>query len=96
MVGWDLQAHYGIWSDKIRVGVCLPAALNCYLAWQPTALIETFTEDLAAVPGVGTVSMVRVGDGHITGTASKHMFLQLGTSQTNQLMCITSSKMQIR
>jgi len=41
-----------------------------HLAWQPTELIETFTEDLAAVPGVGTVSMVRVGDAHITRTAT--------------------------
>ncbi len=40
-----------------------------HLAWQPTALIGTFTEDLAAVPGVGTVSMVRVGDAHIAQTA---------------------------
>jgi hypothetical protein len=40
-----------------------------HLAWQPTALIGTFTEDLSAIPGVGTVSMVRVGDAHISQTA---------------------------
>jgi len=40
-----------------------------HLAWQPTALIEGFAGDLAAIPGVGTVSMVRVGDTRIVETA---------------------------
>ena len=40
-----------------------------HLAWQPTALIDTFSDDLAAITGVGTVSMVRVGDAHIARTA---------------------------
>ncbi|MBT8193316.1 MAG: hypothetical protein KJP22_07945, partial [Acidimicrobiia bacterium] len=40
-----------------------------HLAWQPTALVETISEDLAAIAGVGTVSMVRVGDAHIARTA---------------------------
>jgi len=39
-----------------------------HLAWQPTALIATFTEDLASIAGVGAVSMVRVGDAHIAKT----------------------------
>jgi len=40
-----------------------------YLAWQPTELIDTFTADLGAITGVGTVSMVRVGDARIVETA---------------------------
>lgn len=39
-----------------------------HLAWQPTALTATFPDELASVAGVGTVSMVRVGDAHVTKT----------------------------
>ncbi|MGI9610517.1 MAG: hypothetical protein ACR2NL_09530 [Acidimicrobiia bacterium] len=42
--------------------------MNWHSAWQPTALTGSFSEDLGAVDGVGTVSMVRVGDAHITKT----------------------------
>jgi len=41
---------------------------NWHLAWQPTALVEGFTGLLAGVPGVTAVSMVRVGDAHISKT----------------------------
>ncbi len=40
-----------------------------HLAWQPTALVEDFADDLGAIPGVDTVSMVRVGDAGIVETA---------------------------
>jgi hypothetical protein len=40
-----------------------------HLAWQPTALVEGFADSLADIDGVGTVSMVRVGDTRIVETA---------------------------
>ncbi|MGI9647469.1 MAG: hypothetical protein ACR2OI_03015 [Acidimicrobiia bacterium] len=40
-----------------------------HLAWQPTELVEGFTGLLTGVEGVGTVSMVRVGDAHIAETS---------------------------
>lgn len=40
-----------------------------HLAWQPTALVEGFADLLVGVPGAATVSMVRVGDAHITQTS---------------------------
>lgn len=40
-----------------------------HLAWQPTALVEGFADALASLDGVGTVSMVRVGDTRMVETA---------------------------
>ncbi|NNC91832.1 MAG: hypothetical protein HKN80_05010 [Acidimicrobiia bacterium] len=40
-----------------------------HLAWQPTALVDGFAGALADIQGVGTVSMVRVGDTRIVETA---------------------------
>jgi hypothetical protein len=41
-----------------------------HLAWQPTALVAGFSAALADIEGVGTVSMVRVGDTRIVETAT--------------------------
>ena len=41
-----------------------------HLAWQPTKLVPGFSESLAVVPGVGTVSMVRVGDAKVVKTSA--------------------------
>jgi hypothetical protein len=41
-----------------------------HLAWQPSELVPGFAEDLASIPGVGAVSMVRVGDARIASTAT--------------------------
>lgn len=45
-------------------------ASQWHLAWQPTALVPGFANALAAIPGVGTVSLVRVGDAKVTKTTA--------------------------
>ncbi len=45
-----------------------PPPNHWHLAWQPAELVESFAADLSAVPGVGTVSLVRVGDARIVNT----------------------------
>lgn len=46
----------------------LAVASEWHLAWQPTRLVPGFTEALQAIPGVDTVSMVRVGDANVVET----------------------------